>query len=214
MQNNVGIEDAVAKNSTVIVTGFGPFKHHKINASWEAVKLLPSLNLDEKLGIKLIVEEIPVSYDAVSEKIPKLWEMHNPLLVVHVGVSSHAKVVIFERSAYRSGYWKEDVEGKTPENGCCPRGTDECITSALSIHEVCSEVNKCDQRILSCISSDAGRYLCEFIYYTSLSIDRRRTIFIHVPELERPYSAMELAEGISKAVESMISQRRCSDVSQ
>jgi pyroglutamyl-peptidase len=40
---------------TVIVTGFGPFGEHKINAIWETVKLLQSLNIEEEFCVKLII---------------------------------------------------------------------------------------------------------------------------------------------------------------
>lgn len=59
----------------VLVTGFGPFGEHKINASWETVKLLPSLN---KNVVELIVQEIPVTYKDVDEKIKILWETYKP----------------------------------------------------------------------------------------------------------------------------------------
>lgn len=59
---------------TVLVTGFGPFRDYKINASWEAVKLLP----DEIDECKLVKTEIPVVYDTVETKIPALWKEHSP----------------------------------------------------------------------------------------------------------------------------------------
>lgn len=65
---------------TILVTGFGPFNAHVVNASWEAVKELQKLwmNSVEFSDIELIVEEIPVSYDYVSDCIPQLWKKHNP----------------------------------------------------------------------------------------------------------------------------------------
>jgi hypothetical protein len=70
---------------TVVVTGFGPFGNYKINASWEAVKLLPSMNIEEEFGVKLIIHEIPVMYEYVAEKVPVLWEVHNPMVCIHFG---------------------------------------------------------------------------------------------------------------------------------
>ncbi|XP_046386564.1 pyroglutamyl-peptidase 1 isoform X2 [Ischnura elegans] len=160
MQNNVD-----ARDSKVVVTGFGPFKHHTVNASWEAVKLLPSLNVEDSLGVKFVIEEIPVSYEAVTERVPQLWKTHNPVLVVHVGVSSIAKEITLETKAYKSGYWKPDVDGKVPESGCCSCGKDECISSTLDVDNICSEVNSCEGGSLACLSSDAGREHCSHTDY-------------------------------------------------
>jgi len=49
------------------------------------------------------------------------------------------------------------------------------------------------------------RYLCDFSYYVSLSVDKSRTAFIHVPPLDR-YSADDLAEGLKSAVLAMLKQ--------
>ena len=51
------------------------------------------------------------------------------------------------------------------------------------------------------------RYLCEYIYYTSLNIDNLRTIFIHVPELSK-FSAGQLAKGIKTLLGILIQQIR------
>lgn len=65
---------------TILVTGFGPFQDHEVNASWEAVKELQKLWTDSKevSNVKLIIEEIPVLYSVVSTHVPQLWKKHNP----------------------------------------------------------------------------------------------------------------------------------------
>lgn len=62
---------------TILVTGFGPFRDHQVNASWEAVKLLPN----EIEDIKLVKVEIPVTYEDVDTKIPALWKDLNPEVI-------------------------------------------------------------------------------------------------------------------------------------
>jgi pyroglutamyl-peptidase len=64
----------------ILVTGFGPFDKHVVNASWEAAKELQKLwtKSGEFPGVELIIKEIPVSYNYVSTCIPQLWEKHRP----------------------------------------------------------------------------------------------------------------------------------------
>ncbi|OQV19071.1 putative Pyroglutamyl-peptidase 1, partial [Hypsibius exemplaris] len=70
----------------VLVTGFGPFGEHSVNASWEAVRHLTVLD-DLKDVVDLFVEEIPVKYHEVSTVVPDLWKKYQPHLVIHCGVS-------------------------------------------------------------------------------------------------------------------------------
>lgn len=85
MDNNV--------QTTVLVTGFGPFGNYKVNPSWEAVKLLPKLfdDSEKSSGIKLIIEEIAVAYESVSSKVKELWQKHRPSV-------SNAKLLIYNLS--------------------------------------------------------------------------------------------------------------------
>ena len=48
----------------VVVTGFGPFGAHKVNASWVAVQELKAIGLEDPF-VDLVVEEITVAYDYV-----------------------------------------------------------------------------------------------------------------------------------------------------
>ena len=54
----------------IILTGFGPFRGHEINASWESAKLVPDLWKNDKF--KLVVEEIPVLLKEPGP--PLIWE--------------------------------------------------------------------------------------------------------------------------------------------
>lgn len=68
----------------IIVTGYGRFSGHAVNASEEAVKLLPS---ELKVGSKTFqIRRILVSveYDDVDRKVQEIWGM-KPYLVVHCG---------------------------------------------------------------------------------------------------------------------------------
>lgn len=49
------------------------------------------------------------------------------------------------------------------------------------------------------------RYLCEYTYYTSLSIDNTRTLFVHVPDTQI-YSSEQTARGLERIVELCLEQ--------
>lgn len=68
----------------IVVTGYGQFIGHEVNASEEAVKLLPrELKIGSKtFQIKVIL--VSVEYDEVDRKVDEIWSM-KPYLVVHCG---------------------------------------------------------------------------------------------------------------------------------
>lgn len=62
------------KEIIIYVTGFGLFDGLEKNASWEAVRLLPS-NHHFKNNIRCIIKrlQVPVEYAAVDRAIDKIW---------------------------------------------------------------------------------------------------------------------------------------------
>lgn len=64
----------MTESDVVLVTGFGPFHEHAVNASWEAVSLLP----DAIAGCRVVKQQIPVLYRQVEELVPQLWRRYNP----------------------------------------------------------------------------------------------------------------------------------------
>lgn len=182
---------------TILVTGFGPFDKHLVNASWEAVKELQKLWADseEFADVTLIAKEIPVSYGYVSTRIPQLWKEHNPTIVLHVGVSCKAESLTIECHARNNGYDRSDIDSKCPdETSIIERNV---LETGVDVEELCDNVNKnCERHECgACFSDDAGRYLCEYIYYQSLAIEPTRTLFVHVPDFDK-YSSTQTARGL------------------
>ncbi|XP_045216934.2 pyroglutamyl-peptidase 1-like [Mercenaria mercenaria] len=186
------------KEKTVVVTGFGPFGSHKVNASWECVKLLKEQGLGEEVDV--FIYELPVEYNTVKRQVPQIWDSHKPDLVVHVGVSGIAKEITLEQQAHNDGYDREDIQNCKADDLCCVPGADDCLIAGLDMENVCDKVNKSGTKTRAVVSHDAGRYLCDFSYFTSLHINRNRTAFIHVPPLGQPYSIEELVEALRVAI--------------
>ncbi|OXU23998.1 hypothetical protein TSAR_006264 [Trichomalopsis sarcophagae] len=189
--------------TTVLVTGFGPFGNYKVNPSWEAVKLLPKLfDESEKSDIKLIIEEIAVAYESVSSKVKELWQKHRPSIIVHVGVSYVANCLTIECQANSKGYNRPDVFDKCPKEENIDHIT---LKTKCNVQDLCEIVSKKleDKNCKVCISYDAGRYLCEYIYYQSLSIEEPQVLFIHVPET-KIYPIEKTAQGLFEILVQLI----------
>lgn len=50
------------------------------------------------------------------------------------------------------------------------------------------------------------RYLCEYIYFKSLHINKNHTIFIHVPNLDEVNTVDKLAESLKCIIRKLLEQ--------
>ncbi|XP_017764648.1 PREDICTED: pyroglutamyl-peptidase 1 [Eufriesea mexicana] len=125
----------------VLVTGFGPFGNHIINASWEAVKELNKLcaNSKEMTDVEIIVKEIPVSYEDVTMYISKLWKEYKPILILHTGVSSKAQCLTIECCAHNNGYLRPDIFNKCPDENNIES---KMFETKLNVKQICNVINQ------------------------------------------------------------------------
>ncbi|XP_030375443.1 pyroglutamyl-peptidase 1 [Scaptodrosophila lebanonensis] len=212
------------ERNLIIVTGFGPFLgHEEVNASWEAVQMLP--NEVNYQGVDYIVEKrlVPVEYRAVDEAVTEIWE-RQPLLVIHCGVSGVAKCVYVEKLAYNHKFRRPDNTGQYLPNGSISlphHNKNNVLFCGLNIDKIVdvvnSEYNECtaeaappyinNQKMQATkVSKNVGSFLCGYIYIKSLDISKERSLFVHVPPIDTPFTKFQTGDILLKIIKQCIQQ--------
>lgn len=164
--------------------------------------------------VRLLVhpEPVRVNYGVVRTLVPTLWDgdgddpeqSSSPPeragkkvdVMLHIGMAGPEPIYQIERRGHRDGYRIKDVDGQflDDEQRRADEGDawiwhgvpDELLTDldVEDIHRRWVARSPKDANIR--ISEDAGRYLCDFIYFSSLAHlwkarRPRRVLFLHVP---------------------------------
>uniref|UniRef100_A0A2A4JU51 Pyroglutamyl-peptidase I n=1 Tax=Heliothis virescens TaxID=7102 RepID=A0A2A4JU51_HELVI len=183
----------------VLVTGFGPFQPYKENASWEGVKRINRFNLGA--DISLCTSEVAVRYKEVDRLIPELYQQFQPHFAIHVGVSDAPPACFYlEYKANKPGKieYIHDEANEIPSPDMSYKDLPDDVMTILDLDSICKGFNQhfCGTHLEAVPSNDAGRYLCEYIYYKSLCLGP--ALFVHVPSTK--YSYTEIAEGLETII--------------
>ncbi|KAL3249361.1 hypothetical protein MRX96_056056 [Rhipicephalus microplus] len=191
---------------TVLLTGFGLFRDYGHNSSSEVVKALAKTGIP---GTRLVTKEVPVEYDTVSSVVPRLWEEFKPDLVVHCGMNATARNLFVENQAHNGSYCAADNKGAIPKQGLCcgVSPQNERLSTCFDLAALTEKLKTAGCPVPVETSNDAGRYLCEFIYFTSLRISPS-TVFIHVPPIDEPYSVQQLSCTVSSIILQLLEQKK------
>lgn len=155
----------------LLITAFEPFGNDNFNNS---IKVL------EKLDIECIKKIIPVSYPDAEIEVKKLVELYNPDFIIHLGMAKSREKLTIEQIA------KNKLEFKIPDNAGNilnqPISLDykeDFIKNKIDFLPICNQDPFKDKLYLSL---DAGTYICNYVYFTSLiNYPDKTIIFIHIP---------------------------------
>jgi pyroglutamyl-peptidase len=166
----------------VLVTGFGPFPSIPHNAS--ASLVLALANSPAAPGLEIATAIIPVIWASARGATQEAVARFQPDAILHFGVSKRAFGFEIETRAFNMSGPREDHAGVVrPEKPLVHAGKPVLMPALppLDLLRALTAVG-----LPAALSEDAGRYLCNALFYWSLTDgepDGRLVSFVHVPAL-------------------------------
>ena len=185
----------------VVVTGFGPFPGAPFNPSALLVTALARRRRPALADIELIPHVFATSYAAVDRELPELLAA-KPDVVLLFGVAGRRRQLCIETRARNAATLLfPDADRSKPRDGVIAPGEPWSLKGNAPFMRL---LNAARGRFPSRLSRDAGRYLCNYVYWQALqSAQNSRPLvqFIHIPPVrigprrprkQRPLSFAEL----------------------
>ncbi|KAG9340756.1 hypothetical protein JZ751_020348 [Albula glossodonta] len=152
-------------------------KQYLKNPSWQAAQGLKVTGLGE--DVEVYTKELPVSYVKAKELVALIWEKVNPKLAVHLGIAPGSKAVTLEQSGKNRRYTDRDVCSCCPQGNVCVDGGPDKLDSIVDMKSLTKHLKSMGLDVI--YSRDAGRFLCDFVYYFSLYAGKGKAVLIHLP---------------------------------
>lgn len=167
----------------ILLTGFGPFPGVPTNPSaWLAETLaegLPAPDLHGRIQARIF----PTEWQAAA-LVADLCETLQPHVMIHFGVSEHAKTFRIEHSAHNRTAPRADAGGALPASPVILGEGAGRLDTAFPAAALARHLKA--NGVAAVTSHSAGHYLCNFLYYHSLDWALRQSapplvLFVHVP---------------------------------
>lgn len=171
----------------VLVTGFGRFPGAAFNPSGPLARAVSRLRRPALSDFQIVGHVFPTSYAAVDRDLPPLLKQHQPDIVLMFGVAPKAKVLRIETRAQNALARFPDADGFSPKT----RRIDPGPAAARGRAPFLRMLNAARrQQKTATLSRNAGRYLCNYLYWRALEaasrpVGPRLVAFVHVPPLPR-----------------------------
>ncbi|MGB9367366.1 MAG: pyroglutamyl-peptidase I [Xanthobacteraceae bacterium] len=168
--------------TTVLITGFGRFPGAPFNPSGPLARAVAKRRRPAFADVKRAVHVFETSYAAVDSDLPKLMAKHKPDIVLMFGLAARTPFVRVETLArnVRSILFP-DVTGYRPSERTIVRAKPSQRGQAAFAHLLAASNAS---RVRTRLSRNAGRYLCNYVYWRALEASRSGTPlaqFIHIP---------------------------------
>ncbi len=171
----------------LLITGFGPFPGAPVNPTGPLVRnVAKRLRAGDK-DIAIATHVFATTYAAVDRDLPRLLARHHPHAILMFGLATKSRGLRVEMQARNRICRKPDAAGIVPEAKTIRTGA----APALPIRAPRAALLKAAKAGAwpARLSSHAGDYLCNYLYWRALENMRRggmpgRAAFIHVPLLD------------------------------
>lgn len=166
---------------SILITGFGRFPGASFNPSAPLARAVARRRRPALDGVQRVVHIFETSYAAVDRDLKKLMARHKPDIVLMFGLAGRTPQVRIETRARNAvSTLFPDVSGYRPDDRVIAPGVPAQRGRAPFVHLLAAARAK---EARSRLSRDAGRYLCNYVYWRALETSRSGTLaqFVHIP---------------------------------
>uniref|UniRef100_A0A674D3C3 Pyroglutamyl-peptidase I like n=1 Tax=Salmo trutta TaxID=8032 RepID=A0A674D3C3_SALTR len=156
----------------------------------------------------LLFSPITVQYSHV--KVDLLTFLCDSQFAIHLGIAPGSRGISLEQTGKNHGYRDRDVCAFCPVNHCCIEGGPDRLDSIIDMRSLSKDLKQMGLDVI--YSRDAGRYLCDFVYYCSLHHGHVRAAFIHVPASGSMATPDRLVPLLQTVIQAMLNHMEYSQV--
>ena len=173
----------------ILITAFGPFQNIRVNPSQLLLEKL-MVDLHGISGVEFTFNVLEVSYPAVDEFFNQISINYD--WIINMGVASQDNRPRLETLA-RNQVNGKDIYGFEPISKTIVPSVKDLSTN-FPKNIIDSTLNKFKEDIV--ISTDAGTYLCNYIYFKSLYKfqETGKIIFFHTADFVQRNDAVDLTQ--------------------
>jgi pyroglutamyl-peptidase len=165
----------------VLITGFGPFPGAPFNPSAALAKALARRRRPALAGIERATHVFATTYASVDRDLPKLLKQ-KPDIVLMFGVAGRRRQLCIETRARNAvSLLFPDASGHRPCHGVIKLHGPPTLTGNAPFARLAGAAGTKAR-----LSRDAGRYLCNYVYWRGLEQvrgPRPLVQFVHIPPL-------------------------------
>ncbi len=178
----------------VLVTGFGPFRDVVDNPSARLVRRLEvqAGTLRADLGLDLVCRVWPVDWRQVPRLLAQVLRAETPDFSVHFGFSATARGFQLEAGARNLTCREADCAGRRAPARQVSAGAPVRLVTGVDLDMIERRLVRCGVPVSR--SQDAGRYLCNYLYFQALrawhmagagprGAGTGAALFVHMPKM-------------------------------
>lgn len=189
---------------TLILTAFGPFGGVEENPSQVLLQEIPLFLTTSawKLKVKERIQEVMIidtsaqdATEAIARLAQKIHERNlSKVILLHLGVNVNGTGYHIEKCAYNDSSFRiPDQRAYQPDKVPIYPDVPLGIPNYTKCHvdDLVAHLSIAFPAIESKVSTDPGRFVCNFLYYTSLSKLQNElkavdaSLFLHIPKFEK-----------------------------
>jgi len=171
----------------VLLAGFGPFPGAPLNPSTAVAQALARRRRPALADLDRSVHVFATSYAAVDRDLPPLFAKKLDIVLIFGLAARRRQICIEIRARNALSVLFPDASGRRSPTGVIEAGGPDALFGQAPFHRLMNATRA--SKVPVRLSRDAGRYLCNYIYWRALqqraSHGEPLVQFVHIPALAR-----------------------------